>query len=64
MSESKSAERSSEPPSTPEKTVNECFLCGRKESGAWHYAATLGRFICEDCFRRAMSVPQTPPDRR
>jgi hypothetical protein len=64
MSELKSAQRSPAPPPTPGKTTDGCFLCGRKESGAWHYAATLGRFVCEDCFRRAMSAPQTPPDRR
>ena len=63
MSESKSAQRS-EPRPTSQKTLNECFLCGRKESGAWHYAATLGRFVCEDCFRRAMSGPPTPSGRR
>lgn len=63
MSESKPAQRS-EPPPTSQETLNECYLCGRKESGAWHYAATLGRFVCDDCFRRAMSAPPPPRDRR
>lgn len=64
MSESKSAERSTPPPRS-ETSPNECYLCGRKESGAWHYAATLGRFVCEDCFQRAMATaPRIPPDRR
>ena len=63
MSETKPAPRL-EPFPTPQKTMNECYLCGRKESGAWHYAASLGRFVCEDCFRRAMSTPPTSPGRR
>lgn len=60
MSETKPAPRS-EPFPTPQMTMNECYLCRRKESGAWHYAASLGRFVCEDCFRRAMSAPRPPP---
>lgn len=64
MSESKPAQ-TSEPPPTSERRANECFLCGRKDSGAWHYAATLGRFVCEDCFRRAMAAPEPErPGRR
>ena len=47
-----------EPQSRPQ-TQNECFLCGRKESGTWHYSASLGRFVCDDCYRRAMAAP--PP---
>jgi hypothetical protein len=39
----------------------QCFLCGREESGAWHYAASLGTFVCEECYRRAMSSPATEP---
>lgn len=60
MSDSKSTE----PSPQSQQTRNECFLCGRKESGAWHYAATLGRFVCDACFRRAMSAPETPHGRR
>jgi hypothetical protein len=63
MSETKPAPRS-DPSPAPEKTLNECFLCGRRESGAWHYAATLGRFVCEYCYRRAMAAPQQAPTGR
>ncbi len=61
MSETKPGVSSS--PQTPHKTPNECFLCGRRESGAWHYSANLGRFVCEECYRRAMSSPCPPPVR-
>ncbi len=59
MSETKFEDSS--PESSPRKAADECFLCGRKESGAWHYSATMGRFVCDECYKRAMSPPQPPP---
>jgi len=63
MSETKPATQP-DPPSKPGKSGNECFLCSRTESDAWHYVASLGRFVCETCYRRAMSRPATPPEGR
>jgi hypothetical protein len=39
----------------------ECFFCGRRDSGEWHYAATLGGVVCEECYRRAMTPPPNTP---
>jgi hypothetical protein len=63
MSETKPA-NPPDPPSQPGKSGNECFLCSRTESGAWHYVASLGRFVCETCYRRAMSRPTPNPAKR
>jgi hypothetical protein len=65
MSDTRPARRAGPPPLPFRRTGNECFLCGRRESGAWHYAASLGRFVCEECYRRAMTTPPVPaPGRR
>ncbi len=53
-----------EPPAdVAKRSPNECFLCGRRDSGTWHYVASLGRFVCDECFRRAMSTDRTPRPR-
>jgi len=36
-----------------------CHFCGRDDSGKWRWSVSLGKVICDDCYRRGMSTP--PP---
>ena len=36
-----------------------CHFCGRDESGEWRWSVSLGKVVCDDCYRRGLSTP--PP---
>lgn len=36
-----------------------CYFCGNDDSGKWHWSATLGRLVCDDCYQRSLCTP--PP---
>ncbi|HUM03524.1 MAG TPA: hypothetical protein VL084_14640 [Thermoanaerobaculia bacterium] len=53
------SEEKKEIPAPQPRTV--CAVCGRDESGMWHWSKSLGRLVCAECYRDGDTPPPNTP---